>query len=114
MTRRCPGDLYARLIEYSTGHHYAGEFASYFLGRRVETLPSRRRYVLRHTIKQMGKEKFFDLDVNLPDIFKIVPVARSGDALDPKVATRVGLAFAEAPTYEILRRRYSETINRRS
>jgi hypothetical protein len=111
MTRRCPGDLYARLIEYSTGHHYAGEFASYFLGRRVEPLPSRRRYVLRHTIKQMGKEKFFGLDVNLPDIFKIVPVARNGDSLDPKIATRVGLAFAEASNYEILRQRYSETIN---
>ncbi|MFN8891008.1 MAG: hypothetical protein ACK5WA_01400 [Alphaproteobacteria bacterium] len=111
MTRRCPGDLYARLIEYSTGHHYAGEFASFFLGRRVETLPSRRRYVLRHTIKLVGKEKFFGLDVNLPDVFKIVPVARNGDSLDPKIATRVGLAFAEASNYEILRQRYSETIN---
>jgi hypothetical protein len=112
MTRRCPGDLYARLIEYSTGHHYAGEFASYFLGRRVEALPSRRRYVLRHTIKQMGKERFFGLDVNLPDVFKIVPVARNGDSLDPKVPTRVGLAFAEAVDDERLRRLYSVTINR--
>jgi hypothetical protein len=59
----------------------------------------------------MGKEKFFGLDVNLPDVFKIVPVARNGDSMDPKIATRVGLAFAEASNYEILRQRYSETIN---
>ena len=112
MTRRCPGDLYARLIEYSTGHHYAGEFASYFLGRRVETLPSRRRYVLRHTIKLAGKERLFGLDVDLPGLFKIVPVGRNGDTLDPKVPTRVGLAFAEAVDDESLRRLYAVTIKR--
>ncbi|MFN6254442.1 MAG: acetyl-CoA carboxylase biotin carboxylase subunit family protein [Acetobacteraceae bacterium] len=112
MTRRCPGDLYARLIEYSTGYHYAGEFASYFLGRRVEVPRFQRRYVLRHTIKQMGQERFFGLEIDLPGVFKIVPVVRNGEALDPKIATRVGLAFAEAADYENLRRLYAATINR--
>ncbi|MCA3322523.1 MAG: hypothetical protein INF75_09225 [Roseomonas sp.] len=112
MTRRCPGDLYARLIEYSTGHHYAGEFASYFLGRRVEVPRFHRRYVLRHTIKQMAQKRFFGLEIDLPGVFKIVPVVRNGEALDPKIATRVGLAFAEAVDYENLRRLYAATINR--
>jgi hypothetical protein len=112
MTRRCPGDLYARLIEYSTGHHYAGEYAAYFLGRHVETLLPERRYILRHTLKQSGKERFFGLDIDLPGVFKIVPVARNGESLDARVPTRVGLAFAEMPDYESLRRSYLKTIKR--
>jgi len=112
MTRRCPGDLYARLIEYSTGYHYAGEYAACFLGTHREAPPLRRRYVLRHTLKQVGKDRFFGLGIDLPGVFKIVPLARNGDTLDAKVATRVALAFAEAVDDESLRRLYFETINR--
>jgi hypothetical protein len=111
MTRRCPGDLYARLIEYSTGFHYGGAFASYFLDRPWESRSLKRRYVLRHTIKQVGKERFFGLDIDLPGVFKIVPVLRNGDALDAKVATRVGLAFAEFADYGSLMESHSTIVN---
>ena len=36
LTRRCPGDLYARLIELSTGFDYAAAYAAPFLGRHIE------------------------------------------------------------------------------
>ena len=67
---------------------------------------------MRHTIKLAGKERLFGLDVDLPGLFKIVPVGRNGDTLDPKVPTRVGLAFAEAVDDESLRRLYAVTIKR--
>jgi hypothetical protein len=113
MTRRCPGDLYARLVEYSTGYPYAAQFASYFLGHRMVTPHRQRRYVLRHTIKQAGKDRFFGLDVDVPGVFRMIPVARNGDTLDPAVATRVGLAYAEVSDYQSLERLYYATINRR-
>src|SRR6185436_12605384 len=37
VTRRCPGDLYSRLIEYSTGFPYAARYASYFVGTKVRS-----------------------------------------------------------------------------
>ena len=36
VSRRCPGDLYSLLIEYSTGFQYAAKYASYFTETKQE------------------------------------------------------------------------------
>ncbi len=41
-TRRCPGDLYASLIEFSTGYPYAAHYASAFIGKNSLLLSKRR------------------------------------------------------------------------
>ena len=38
MTRRCPGDLYSLLIEFSTGYPYAASYAAPFVGKEPASL----------------------------------------------------------------------------
>lgn len=111
MTRRCPGDLYAMLIEYSTGQPYAARYASYFIGKRIAPVPARRRHVLRHTLKQAGPDGFRGFDLALgAGLFRIVPVVRLGEALDPVKPVRVGVAFLEAADAASLHRHYNEVV----
>ncbi|MBB4952156.1 hypothetical protein H4S14_000198 [Agrobacterium vitis] len=94
VTRRCPGDLYSKLIEYSTGFPYAARYASYFVGHTVEGLPTKKRHVLRHTIKQTGASSFENLDLSaLQNIFKVFPVRRLGEPLEPSSRERTAVAF---------------------
>lgn len=111
MTRRCPGDLYSELIDYSTGQPYAARYASYFVGRKLEPVGTRRRHILRHTIKQMGSERFrgFDLSVG-PGLFRLVPLVRLGEPLDTSKTSRSGVAFLEAPDAVALEERYREMV----
>ncbi|MCR2831981.1 ATP-grasp domain-containing protein [Acidithiobacillus ferrooxidans] len=112
MTRRCPGDLYSKLIEYSTGQPYAARYASYFIGQKTEAVATRRRFVLRHTIKHTSLDNFrgFDLDFG-SCLFQLVPTIRLGEQLDPSTNMRVGLAFIEMPDQATLERKYLEMVD---
>lgn len=111
MTRRCPGDLYSMLIEYSTGQPYAARYASYFVGKTVPAPTSSRRHVLRHTLKQTGPDSFrgFDLDLG-PSIFRLVPVVRLGQPLDAAKPVRVGLAFLGLSSADALEECFKQLV----
>ncbi|MBU2759072.1 ATP-grasp domain-containing protein [Acidithiobacillus sulfurivorans] len=113
MTRRCPGDLYSSLIEYSTGHPYAARYASYFVGHKPpETVSTRRRFVLRSTIKQASLDNFRGFDLELGSgLFSLVPTIRIGEKLDPSTNMRVGIAFIEMPDQASLERKYLEMVS---
>lgn len=103
MTRRCPGDLYSKLITYSTGHKYAARYASYFLGQTVKPVARSRRFILRHTIKQTGQNRFRGFDFKLGSgLFHLVPVTTLGDHLDPTKHLRTGIAFMELDNEDAL------------
>ncbi len=99
MTRRCPGDLYSMLIEFSTGYPYAAKYASSFVGRSVTDYREHKRFILRHTIKQEGPACFvgFDLERFNANVTRAIPVVKLGDPIVGPGSMRTGLIFLEEP-----------------
>jgi biotin carboxylase len=51
VSRRCPGDLYPRLVELGSGFRHAAQYASYFVGASVsQEIQTDQRFILRHTV----------------------------------------------------------------
>ncbi len=111
-TRRCPGDLYSLLIEYSTGFPYAARYASYFVGRQAPHSQDRWRHVLRRTIKQSG-EFFFKGSIleSEGQMLHYVPVVPLGQRMDSARPTRTGLLFLNLPDRRALEREYERVVS---
>jgi hypothetical protein len=111
ITRRCPGDLYSLLIEYSTGFPFASRYASYFVAKPLPNWDAKKRHILRHTAKQPGGTCFtgfnFDMDLN---IRRIVPVRATGESIEGAGFQRTGLVFAEESTAESLHNKYERLV----
>jgi hypothetical protein len=110
IARRCPGDLYAMLVEYSTGYAYASKYASYFLGQPIETRATRRAAVLRHTVTSPEEKILAGIrfDPTVP-VRAFYPLQGAGQFLAPGHAGRIGILFCEAQneeSLESLRRRF--------
>lgn len=97
ITRRCPGDLYALLVEYSTGYEYAAKFASQFTGTSFSTARSERRFILRHTVTSPKEGIYCGLafDYRLP-LHSWFSLSIIGQTLTPGHAGRIGIYFAES------------------
>ncbi|MEQ0828221.1 ATP-grasp domain-containing protein [Enterobacter dykesii] len=100
VTRRCPGDLYSKLIELSTGVDYCREFVLPFIGGESafpNRRPARQRYVVRHTVSCERQSRFFGFSyAPLPaTIIQTIPLKKPGDELGPAPEDRAGLVFAE-------------------
>ncbi|MEC7984333.1 MAG: ATP-grasp domain-containing protein [Myxococcota bacterium] len=97
VTRRCPGDLYAKLIEYSTGFDYAGKFASYFVGETYNTLSTINAPIIRHTMTSNAQVHFemvqFKHDLKIKAFY---PLLGLGEPIAPQQKTRVGILFSWA------------------
>lgn len=115
VTRRCPGDLYTMLIEYSTGFRYAAKYASYFGGYRYHTSAGAPRHVLRHTVTANARTKYRGLafDQATPTI-AFYPLTIMGEELLERQGTRAGLLFAEYPTSVALQAAYRSFMARQS
>lgn len=97
ITRRCPGDLYAMLIEYSTGYAYAGKYTSYFLGRASDTSEAFRRDVVRHTVTSAEGKIFSGLDFHDDvSIRAFYSLQSLGSVLEPGHGGRIGILFCQA------------------
>ncbi len=100
LTRRCPGDLYSRLIELSTGVNYAGWFVAPFLGKTTPTAPRRpaqTRTIARHTVSVDRAMRFTGFAFkSLPaDLIEVIPLTSPGTVVGPAPGDRAGLIFAE-------------------
>ena len=103
VTRRCPGDLYSLLIEYSTGYKYAEKYASYFLGVPCDASRGQERYVLRHTVASGGDAVYGGLKFNESVAVKaFFPIQMMGGELLANQANRAGVLFSELVSYEDL------------
>lgn len=102
LTRRCPGDLYSRLIELSTGFAYSAWFTHPFLGE-TSPLPayrsSHQRAIARHTISLSKKQRFsgFEFASTGATIIEMIPLKRPGEWVNPAPGDRAGIIFAEFP-----------------
>ena len=113
MTRRCPGDLYSLLIEYSTGFEYAAKYASYFVNELHSTKKKTQCHVLRHTVTSnddvvFGKFEFLDQQ----PLRAYYPLESVGRPLLAKQKSRVGILFSEYESHPELSDNYSKFIER--
>lgn len=98
-TRRCPGDLYALLIEMSTGYPYGASYAAPFVGgqqapRSAAKLQER---IVRHTATSRHGESLWGFQFKKPvDLRFFVPLAAAGDRIEPSPYGRAGLFFLAA------------------
>jgi predicted ATP-grasp superfamily ATP-dependent carboligase len=96
VTRRCPGDLYSKLIQYSTGFNYSKHYVDFIL----KTIPSfynnyQRHCVLRRTIT-FKEEKFWYSIQNTNDklmFLEFYPLVSSGKKLQVAPKGRAGIVF---------------------
>ena len=96
MTRRCPGDIYSLLIEFSTGYRYAAAYAAPFVGRAAEPAEFGvlKERIIRHTASSKGGDALWGFAFSEPvDIRLFVPLATSGDFLAPGPDGRAGIFF---------------------
>lgn len=99
VTRRCPGDLYSALIEYSTGYDYAANYVAPFIGKPSLPLPvaSEMRRIVRKTVasKQAGFFSCFVFDKRAP-VTAITPMVSPAQVVREAPFGRAGVAFFEA------------------
>jgi hypothetical protein len=115
VSRRCPGDLYPLLIEYSTGFQYAAKYASYFLGEKLDARKSTRRHILRHTVSADNEATFEGLIFKEAEpVISFFPISAIGEKLRARQASRAGILFSERSNYADLRLAYEAFLQRRA
>ncbi len=113
VSRRCPGDLYSLLIEFSTGFQYAAKYASYWVGGKADLRPTLRRHVLRHTVSSIDDTIFGGLKLTKPKaVFSFFPLLAMGQDVYGRQKSRVGILFSEASTYQGLLDDYEDFVSR--
>ncbi|HVU43663.1 MAG TPA: carbamoyl-phosphate synthase small subunit [Xanthobacteraceae bacterium] len=97
--RRCPGDLYGRLIEEATGLNYTDMYVAKFLGERYPEELRRfgtARYMGRHTVSVSQSTVSSGPSFKIPARrISFVPLKMSGERLDPAPFDKMGIAFIE-------------------
>jgi biotin carboxylase len=114
-TRRCPGDLYSRLIEMSTGLNYAENYVRTFLGLPYSFTSDARvkRLVMRHTVTDTHGGHFWTLRFNEAiRISEYVALCVSGDPIKPAPLGRIGILFTSADDEQEFENVYQSAINR--
>lgn len=102
ITRRCPGDLYSKLIEYSTGFNYAAHYAMPFINsisknKKTKVLSK----VIRHTVTVEKPVSFSSIVFNYNfDKLKYIPLCLTGDKLRESPFSRIALLFGFSDTDE--------------
>lgn len=115
ITRRCPGDLYSLLIEYSTGYAYAEKYTSYHINEKCNTKIKQQKPIVRHTVTA-DKECIFDglhtkIDLNIKAYY---PLLSLGDQLLPNQKNRAALLFCETNNGQNVEDLFQTFIKRRA
>lgn len=103
VTRRCPGDLYSMLIEYSTGFPYGEFYARPFINetKKEYTAELKQSLVMRHTITSPAPRAFHAVSFNHPvNIIRYVPLSLTGDRIKESPFSRIGIVFCSAESDE--------------
>ena len=113
IARRCPGDLYSLLIEYSTGFAYAAKYAGALIGEHVESQRTTARHILRHTVTSLEHTTYAALSFHQPlPVRAFFPILQMGDSLLPRQGSRAGILFTEGGSYEQVVADYSRFMRR--
>lgn len=105
--RRCPGDLYNKLVEFSTGAPYTDFYVRPFVG---EALPEPcdfppLKFMGRHTISVDTPTVAFSFSHDIPATeVRTVPLKNSGERLDRAPYDKLAILFAEFAAREAMLR----------
>jgi hypothetical protein len=97
--RRCPGDLYALLIEMSTGYPYGASYAAPFLGGALfsHNAGTLQKLIIRHTATSREGEFLWGFNFAQPvDLKFFAPLAEAGEFINPSPYGRAGILFISA------------------
>ena len=95
LTRRCPGDLYSLLIEFSTGIPYAEIYADSFVDGSILEVSAQQRHVLRHTVTANSGGVYNGLRFIQPEpIQAFISLLPVGASLLPRQGNRAGVMFS--------------------
>ena len=115
VTRRCPGDLYSQLIEFSTCYGYAASYVAPFMGEPPfsKECGKTHNWILRHTISRSdaGTLAGFEIPISA-EIRMFVPLATSGDVIEASPFGRVGILFLRADSADQLEMLYDLALRR--
>ncbi|MGM0490443.1 MAG: ATP-grasp domain-containing protein [Planctomycetota bacterium] len=115
VARRCPGDIYSLLIEFSTGYPYAASYAAPFIGkspvpRGEDNIQER---IIRHTVTSGNAVSLWGLRFTMPVHVRLfVPLATSGDMIEPSPYGRVGIFFFRSPSDDEQEQLYRRLVDR--
>lgn len=104
ITRRCPGDLYSKLIELSTNFNYAEMYTSFFVEKDFPVSNNSNneevnKKIIRHTITQSSKGVFNYIHYKVSlKLDRYVSISTNGDHLSPSPMGRIGIIFIDAET----------------
>ncbi|MCU7876052.1 MAG: hypothetical protein KZQ84_04480 [Candidatus Thiodiazotropha sp. (ex Lucinoma borealis)] len=113
-TRRCPGDIYSLLIEFSTGYPYAASYAAPFIGEAPHSredcdLVER---ITRHTVTSKQGASLWGFQFSVPvDIRLFVPLATSGDFIEASPYGRAGIFFFRSSSDEEQKKLYRDILD---
>lgn len=113
ITRRCPGDLYAILIELSTGFPYAKCYSSFFTGDEFNFMndSSMRKNIMRHTLTPKIAGRMECIKFERPVcIERLVATKTAGDQLETGPKGRAGIVFLSESNAEKLDQLYQMTL----
>ena len=113
--RRCPGDLYSKLIEYSTGFPYAEYYARPFINEtnKISNFEIVKSNVFRHTVTVGVKGIFNSISISSPiNILEFTPLSLTGDRIEESPFSRIGLMFGYLSSESDLLQLINKAINR--
>ncbi len=96
VTRRCPGDLYSKLIQYSTNFPYAEYYARPFIDKTKKAVDIKldNSFIIRHTITSDKPITFNSIAFNCPlKIINMILLSLTGDFIKKSPFNRIGLLF---------------------
>ncbi len=113
LTRRCPGDLYSKLIEMSTSDFYANNYAQYFLGKKIQMQKNNiRNNIIRHTISGIKSNFFLGLSIKEKISNALyVPLKTVGDDYNNKTPNRIGIIFIKSKNKTALDKMYRKILD---
>ena len=98
LMRRCPGDLFGHLFQFSMGFDYYSAYVSPFLEYRlpldIRRPPVRNFYIARATESSMESRIFLSISANSSNT-TLFPIAKSGDYVPPAPFGKTAIAFFE-------------------
>lgn len=115
VTRRCPGDLYSQLIEFSTSFNYVESYVLPFINRISPSTnyQNKKSLVIRHTISQPVDGFFGSIQFNRAVIIeKLFPISLAGDYVKASPFGRIGILFIKEDSQESFDDCYSNTLKR--
>ena len=116
ITRRCPGDLYALLIEKSTDFKYTEQYTKPFINEKIDDTKFKvtKSHILRHTMSLPSNSNMIGFGLSLnTNIDLYIPLSKTGDEIKQSPFGRIGLIFIKCKTAKELEKLNQDVLSRK-